>query len=539
MIRQLNKTATRYYPQSAGIESAKPRSCYCGHGNDFKRISTADDVTRYMCNSCKKSYVVKSPEAYRQRIEKMGNVLDNIVLGMSSRQTCLRMFIDWGHVIKHPTVIRWSNNYIQYAKMFTDDILCCLEYGKVWGIDETQINIRGWWHDADPKLLSEMKTIEGKKKNGGFLSDREFRIEWEKLRTRVEKTRRTAKKKWLTAVVDLKTRIIIHYIITDKRPNNKAIYRLVKTSAVVAGMPTDIITDCYGAYKPAIGRLEREMKRHGGSVNHILVRSKDQSTLHLKAKKSKNGAPRHNNNIESMWSKIKKNMDIMSGYGEYNSDSIISYNIINHNFIRPHSSLETFVAERHGQDNATNMTPAMAGGYPKWFATFTELLTESWGYDKSFIFKIGPTMLDRLRVGIRNKKTVVITAKEGTSKTTIKGIDRKLQVECGFTYASEKKEWTRQMPSIMNMNRRREESMGAAMPEQTFEVCNRCGTSALTTQTVVEDFGYRKYNGRIITQPNCHRCRAKLSGDPKRRTGPNRKKMAKKSALFGVQKRLE
>ena len=99
-----------------------------------------------------------------------------------------------------------------------------------------------------------------------------------------------------------------------------------------------------------------------GSVNHILVRSKDQSTLHLKAKKPKKGAPRHNNHIESMWSKVKKNMDIMSGYGECNSDSIISYNIINHNFIRPHSSLGTFVAERHGQDNAINMTPAMAGG---------------------------------------------------------------------------------------------------------------------------------------------------------------------------------
>ena len=164
MIRQLNKTVTGYYPQSAGIKPTKPRSCYCGHGNNFKKISMPGDVTRYMCNSCKKSYVVKSPETYRQRIERMGSVLDNIILGMSSRQTCLRMFIDWGHVIKHPTVLRWSNNYIQYAKMFTDDILCCLEYGKVWGIDETQINIRGWWHDADPKLLSEMKTIGSKKK---------------------------------------------------------------------------------------------------------------------------------------------------------------------------------------------------------------------------------------------------------------------------------------------------------------------------------------------------------------------------------------
>ena len=109
-----------------------------------------------------------------------------------------------------------------------------------------------------------MKTIGSKKRNGGFLSDREFRIEWERLRAKVERTRRTAKRKWLT-VVDLKTRIIVRYIITDKRPDNKEIYRLVKMSAVVAGMPTDIITDCYGAYKPAIGRLEREMKRHGAA----------------------------------------------------------------------------------------------------------------------------------------------------------------------------------------------------------------------------------------------------------------------------------
>ena len=43
-------------------------------------------------------------------------------------------------------------------------------------------------------------------------------------------------------------------------------------------------------------------------------------------------------------------------------------------------------------------------------------------------------MLDRLRIGIRDKRTVVITAKEGTPKATVKRIDRKLQVECGFTY---------------------------------------------------------------------------------------------------------
>ena len=283
--------------------------------------------------------------------------------------------------------------------------------------------------------------------------------------------------------------------------------------------------DCYSAYKPAIGRLERDMQRHGGSVRHILTRPKDQSTFHPKPKKSMNSVPKHNSSIENMWSKIKRNMDAMPGYGNYNSDSVISYAIINHNFIRQHSPLGKFTATRHGKTSQINMTPAMAGGYPKWFATFVTLLTESWGYDKSFIFKIGPKMLEKLCVGIRDKKTVVITAKNRTPKQAIKKIDRTLQAECGFTYEASRKEWTRPMPSIMNMNRRREESMGDVMPEQTFEVCNRCGISALTTQTVAEVFGYRKSNSRIITQPNCQKCRAVLSKNPKRRTGPNAKKM--------------
>ena len=129
---------------------------------------------------------------------------------MSSRETCLRMFIDWGDITDHTTILRWSNQYLQYAKMFTDDILCCLEYGSTWEIDETIINIRGTWHDADSKLLSEMQTINEKNKEGGFLNDSEFRKEWERVRAISERSKRTSKKKWLTAGIDIKTRIIIH-----------------------------------------------------------------------------------------------------------------------------------------------------------------------------------------------------------------------------------------------------------------------------------------------------------------------------------------
>jgi transposase-like protein len=529
----MSKTISKYYPKSSGIVHSKPSSCYCGNGDNFTRIMLHEkNSIRYMCKNCKKSYIVKSSQTTKLQLKKMGNIFDNIVYGMSSRQTCLKMFIDWGEIIKHPTILKWSTQYLQYAKMFTDDILCCLEYGKVWGIDETVINIQGITHDADEKLLSEMKTIEQKRQVGGFLNDTQFKKEWERLRTMSENSKRTSKKKYLTAIIDIKTRIIIHYMITDSRPDNKKIYKLVKTAILVAGFPTDIITDCYKAYKPAMNKISKDIQNHNNSkLNHILIRSKDQSTLHLKLKKSKDNIPRHNNNIESTWAKIKRNMDVLSNY-KYNSDNVIHYNIINYNFIRPHSSLDEIVVTRHETRNRVNMTPAMYGGYPQWFATFEELLIESWGYDKSFVFKLGANRMEMIRIGIRNKKTVVISTKEKTPKSKIIEIDRILQVECGFIN-TKKNEWKKDMPSILNMNRRREENVGGIMPEQTFEVCNKCGVTAITTQTVSEIIGYRKSDGRIITQPNCHKCRTKLSKNPSRKTGPNKKKMIQSSLMVG------
>ena len=277
----MRKTTTVYYPQSEGITYSKPSTCYCGHG-DFKVLSDKNkNQTRYLCKGCRKSYIVKDSDVVRQRLSKIGNVLDNAILGMSSRQTCLKMFIDQGLIIKHPTILNWSGKSVQYVKMFTDDILCCLEYGRAWGIDETVIDIHGTWHGADAKLLSEMRTMEQKHEDGGLLNDSELKKEWERLRAKAERTKRSSKTKWLTAVIDLKTRIIIHYVITDKRPNNKVIYGLIRLATVVAGMPTDIITDCYKAYKPALARLQKNMKdQNGRQLNHIMIRSKDYSGDH-------------------------------------------------------------------------------------------------------------------------------------------------------------------------------------------------------------------------------------------------------------------
>ena len=86
-------------------------------------------------------------------------------------------------------------------------------------------------------------------------------------------------------------------------------------------------------------------------------------------------------------------------YGEYNpSDSIISYNIYQPQSSKPHSSLETFVAERHGQDNAIDMMGAMSRGVPKGLPIH-RASDRTVGVRQVVIFKIGPDqMLDRLRL---------------------------------------------------------------------------------------------------------------------------------------------
>ncbi len=85
-------------------------------------------------------------------------------------------------------------------------------------------------------------------------------------------------------------------------------------------------------------------------------------------------------------------------------------------------------------------------------------------------------------MGVR-KKEVIIFVKPNVSKSVIKKIDSISQVKCGFVKDSGKEQWRRRIDSIMNMNRRRTAKLGL-VPEQTFEVCNRCGIQAVTSQEV-------------------------------------------------------
>ena len=85
----------------------------------------------------------------------------------------------------------------------------------------------------------------------------------------------------------------------------------------------------------------------------------------------------------------------------------------------------------------------------------------------------------------------------------------------------------------------RTRNLSGNAPIQTFEICHKCGLVALTSQEVEAMIGYRRANGKWNTQPNCHKCRAAMSANPKRRTGPNRNKTDRASGIvFGSQKKV-
>ena len=238
-----------YYPRGEGIDGRPPTSCIkCGHG-DFGAINRKDrDSVRYMCKRCKKSYHVPRPGAAKSAVRTDGFITDNAVLGLSTRENVLKLYVDEGKVMAHNVVPARLGQNIRHVKMFTDDVLCCLKYGDVWGIDETAIEIRGSAQKPDAAIMEEFE------KRHGHLTRynrKTYYGEWEKARERSVRSASVSAKKWLTWVIDHKTRIIVYYIITDRRPGRREIYNLLKVAVNVAGIPKSLITDKYKAYSPA------------------------------------------------------------------------------------------------------------------------------------------------------------------------------------------------------------------------------------------------------------------------------------------------
>lgn len=515
---------------SDGIYAEPPNTCLKCGCDGFKPIAVkAKAATRYMCRKCGRSYMVRDSIVTENDARVIGFLADSTVLDISARDSVLRLYVERGQIVTHSTVINRLNKNIRHIKMFTDDALCCLKYGNEWGIDETQIDIRGRTKEPNPRYMEEFKKVW---RNRRKEDPKGYKKAFESAREKTIRSEHECVKQYLTGIIDIKTRVIIAHIITAKRPDGQEMYRLLRMAANVAGVPKSIVTDKYRAYDVAVRKLEKTLNvADKGDIRHIRVKAR-YSKLHFKM-------PAHNNFIESVWSKLKRNMRGINTMEPDTARNMIHYHVIRHNFIRPHSELPETRVNRHNTPHVINKTPVMMAGHPVWYASFEEIVIDAYGYDKSFIFKLGPDLLKCLTVGIRKGNTVVISVKPRIKKEDVIEIDRTLQTKCGFVLDYSKKEWSKQIDSIRYMQYVRSRNISGNVPVQTFEICNRCALVALTSQEVSEFIGYRRSGGKWITQPNCHKCRSVLSANPKRRTGRNKKKMRKRTDnIFGSQSEI-
>lgn len=527
------KQEARYYPRGEGVEGKAPTSCIKCGSNMFKKIERSDrNSTRYICKNkkCGQNYHIPNPEQAESAIRIDGFITDNALFDVSERENSLKLYVDKYELMSYNTIRQHINRNIQYIKMFTDDILCHLKYGDEWGIDETVISVRGEVGEPDPSIMEEFKEKYGHLRK---TDEKTYNKEWKKARKKSERSKKWKIKKYLTGIVDHKTRAVIHYAVTGKRPDAGEIYNILRVAVNVGGIPREVTTDKYAAYEPAVRRLEKALKRKG-KVEHISIRAENLSSLHIPDKTGRN-----NNIVEALWSRIKRHMRSTTYMETETAEIIVRYHVINHNFVKPHTALSKVNVDRGGVPNKVYLTPAQGGGYPLWFANFEELLRESLGYDKAFLLKLDRNMLSRIRIGIhRDNRTTLIKVRPRTPKSEVIEIDKVLQTKCGFMLDYKSQRWAKEIPSISHMLRMRKDNLLGKVPVKTFEICHRCGLLALSSHEVEMRMGYRWSNNKWITQPNCIKCRAELSRNPKRRMGPNKKKMrTKRPTVFARQKK--
>ena len=185
-----------YYPRGERIYGRPPTLCIkCGHGG-FQTINPKDENSaRHMCKKCKKSYHVPYPEVTELAVRTSGFIADTALVGLSIRETALKLYVDRGQVVSHNVVSDRLRQNIRHAKMFTDDVLCCLKYGDEWGIDETEIEIRGSTKKQDASIMEKFEEEYG---HLARENHKAYRKEWERARAREVKSANVSAKKWLT-----------------------------------------------------------------------------------------------------------------------------------------------------------------------------------------------------------------------------------------------------------------------------------------------------------------------------------------------------
>ena len=391
------------------------------------RKKTGDIINRVICTNsrCSASYNEKQDPT-----KLVGTALDEFINGHSYRY--IKKSLEKRYSCKYAasTIKNLVTRYLPLVKILTDDIACSLQFGDTWGVDETYL----------------------KMSNGSFC--------------------------WVTAVLDVRNRFVIDYIISEKKPNHKNFEHLFEQAKVIANTPKIITTDLYPAYPKAIKKV------FGDKVEHRGIRSK--------TKIFKSG-PNHNNYIEKIWDTLKR--DALRNSSELQFEGIknlVNYAVIHYNYIREHSNFDS--------------TPAVAAKYVKSFKDFESIVNHALMYEKSFLWRLDK-YIEMITVKTPNHcKEILISPKEYVDQPTTKSINRILE-DCGFAIEKRngRRAWVRNTPLLHLMATSK--TLMRNVPERSFEICKICNHVAASWQEILKHNGFKHMDNTIRTQPTCRTCR--------------------------------
>lgn len=301
--------ANPYHSGAPNVEGPIQITCTkCGSLNcstNGHRIVDEIRVRQFKCKTCSTGFylgamtpLVKlwwSTEASELLID--GNSLTRIGDRISYLSRTMRSI---------KSVKKHQKGLMTYLETYTRNTLYDLEYGSEWEVDETYFRLR----------------------SGGM---------------------------WCTAVLDIKTRLVIAWMITMRRPRARKMTRLLRVAKMYAGTPKIVSTDGYSAYPNALKDAFGE-----NTVRHKVTYVSNGTARHNKNRRrnyhKNNGMDHRNMHIESLWSILKANFSKKTIYDEDWLRHYLRIFMIHYNFVHRHGRL---------QRDGRNITPAMAGGFTR------------------------------------------------------------------------------------------------------------------------------------------------------------------------------
>jgi len=258
------------------IQPVEIHSCqFCKSDNIVKnavRHNKYGDLQRYLCKSCNKRFSINLGfEKMKASPKTITNAMQLYFTGESLRN--VQKFLNLqGVEVSHVAIYRWIDKYVGLMKKYLEQMTP--QVSDTWRADEVFIKVSG-------------------------------------------------NLKYLFAMMDDETRMIIAQEVADTKNHHDATSLFVKSKQVAGKKPMKLITDGLPAYREAYLKQFWTKKE---------PRTKHESHITLKG-------DRNNNKMERLNGEIRDREKVMRGLKKSDTPVLTGYQIY-HNYIRSHMSLD-------------------------------------------------------------------------------------------------------------------------------------------------------------------------------------------------------